>query len=85
MGTLNGLFLAESGVPVAFNGLDLPSGSYVIADCTWQLAKAVVAGSPTIIYNVSVTLQEDLPPQIPLPAAPANPLVSTAIVQKIGW
>jgi len=79
--TLNGLFLAGAPIPVAFNGLDLPSGNYVIGECTWQLVKVLTE----ISYNVSLNIQQDLPPQLPESPAPTVPLKSVAIVQKIGW
>ena len=78
---LNTLYKAGQPIPATFTGLDIPSGNYVISECTWQLVKNLT----NIIYNVSVTLQQDLPATSPNPVNTSSvALIQAAIPLILG-
>jgi len=79
--TLNGLYLAGQPIPATFTGLDLPGGNYVIGECAWQLVKNL----SNIIYNIALTLYQDLPATCPNPATPAIPLTQAGVATKLGF
>lgn len=77
--TLNALYLGGLAIPCTFAGIDLPSGDYVASELAMQLVKAM----DSYVYNVSITFQQDLVAQIPVPARPLSAYVSPA--QHLGW
>lgn len=69
----------SNALDLALEGFEIQGGNYAVLEFAEQLLKKL----DTTIYNVSMTLQQDLDPQVPAPTIPAKTLA--AVAQKLGW
>lgn len=79
--TLKALYDAGAPVALAFTNLDAPSGNYIIQELSMQILKVLTGYA----YNLALTFQQDLAPQLPIPATPTKPLIQAAVPNKLGW